>query len=197
MFRLASLLPTEEEQGAFIRKNFNETLRQWLKVAFLPEYVFDLPEGAPPYTPSAYLDQESNLYSETRRLYIFMVGSGDHVKQKQKESNFVQLLENLSPDDAVFLLAVKEKSLPFGFDRGFIERQLPNLLPPLLGEEVAEQPAESPQPSVVESGTVPTAPTSEKVSEPAKKRVVSKTIKSDTKIPTAPAKQVRKVVKKP
>jgi hypothetical protein len=117
-----------EEQVEFMRKNFNQGFGKMIEYALEPEYVWDLPPGQPPFKPNDYVDQESNLYSEVRRMYIFMKGTGDHVSPLKKELNFVQLLENVSKEDAEFLLYAKEKTLPYGWTAEKIREIYPGLI---------------------------------------------------------------------
>lgn len=132
--------PTVAQQGEYIRANFNPTLGKLIQYAYDPMYVWDLPEGSPPYKPNQFLDQESNLYSETRRLYIFMKGTGDHVPPVKKELNFIQMLENLSKADAELLLEIKEKRLPFGITEQFVREHLPGLLSEPAPQKAAPEP---------------------------------------------------------
>lgn len=128
ILKYTSEQPTVQQQGEYIRQNFNPTLGKLIQYAYDPMYQWDLPEGTPPYTPNQFLDQESNLYTETRRLYIFFKGTGDHVPLKIKEKNFIQLLENLSAADADLLISIKNHQLPYGITADFIRSQLPGLL---------------------------------------------------------------------
>lgn len=199
IFREASNLPTVEGQGEFIRQHYNPSLKQMIEYALLPQFVWDLPEGAPPYKISYHLDQESNLYQEMRRLYIFFKGSGDHVKSTRKELIFVQLLENLAPDDALLILAAKDKTLPFGFTYEFIFDQLPGILPAKPHDSPV---LESPQLSGVEPDLIPSvdqpkiadpAPTTaarKKYTPPAKKAVAKVVTKVDTKAAPVTVKKV-------
>lgn len=128
-----------EFAGEYLRAHWNPTLGQLIRYAYDATFQWDLPEGTPPYTVNQYLDQESNLYSEVRRLYVFMKGSGDHVPQRRKELLFVQLLESLSKADAELLCQVKDRTLPYGISIDFIVRELPGqLASPISQEPVAE-----------------------------------------------------------
>lgn len=120
---------TQAEQGEFLRRNWNPTMGLVVRYAYDPSLEWDLPEGTPPYVENKFLGQESNLYGEMRRMYIFMKGTGDHVSQSKKETNFVQLLENLSKEDAALVAAMKDGVLPFGITPEFIRAELPGLLP--------------------------------------------------------------------
>jgi hypothetical protein len=134
IFKNASELP-EDQQLNYFRSNFSPALGKIIEYALEPGIVWDLPTGTPPYKDNELTEQESNLYSEIRRLYIFHKGTGDHVAAAKKELNFIQLLENVTVLDAKVLLAIKEKTLPYGFTR----KQMVEIFPGLL-TELQEEP---------------------------------------------------------
>ena len=107
----------------------NAALRLIFEYAFDPEKKFFLPEGDPPYKEdSAPMGMSpGNLYQELKRFYIFCRTDLTAIR---RESLFVQLLENIHPDEAKLILAVKDQTLPkmypkithkFVFDNGFIK----------------------------------------------------------------------------
>ena len=85
-----------------------------LKLIF--EYAFDpakkmiLPEGEPPFKPSAEPMgmTPTNLFSELRRMYVFCRAD---LKPLKRESLFISLLEGVHPDEAKMLIAVKDQKL--------------------------------------------------------------------------------------
>lgn len=107
-----SKLTTEAEiiQGL---RNGIPVIRLLLKYAFHPNINFVLPEGAPPYKPCEFLNQEGRLLAEARKLYLFVEGGNPNLNKVKRESLFIQLLESIDKDDAVLLCAIKDKGLPF------------------------------------------------------------------------------------
>ncbi len=85
-----------------------------LKIIF--EYAFDpakkfiLPEGEPPFKPSAEPMgmTPTNLFSELRRMYVFC---RTDLKPIKRESLFVSFLEGVHPIEAKMLVAVKDQEL--------------------------------------------------------------------------------------
>lgn len=154
-----------EEQGEFLRRNWNPTLGLMIRYAFDAGYEWAIPEGTPPYTENKYLDQESNLYAESRKMYIFMRGTGDHVPQKKKELNFIQLLENLTKEDAELLLMIKDGKLPYGITQEFIIAELPGQITTPREPSLQE---ETPAPA-----TFPEATTDAVVETPAEDVVIA------------------------
>ena len=85
-----------------------------LKIIF--EYAFDpakkmiLPEGEPPFKPSAEPlgMTPTNLFSELRRMYVFCRAD---LKPIKRESLFISFLEGVHPDEAKMLIAIKDQKL--------------------------------------------------------------------------------------
>lgn len=86
---------------------------QILKYAFDPKIKFLLPDTDPPYKPTEFLDQEGRLYTELRRLYLFVEGGNPNLSKFKRETLFIQLLESVDPKDAKLLCSIKNKKLPF------------------------------------------------------------------------------------
>jgi hypothetical protein len=123
-------LKTIEEKVRFLQSNDNPILKTILKCVFDPKIIFLLPEGSPPYKPSEYLDLEGRLYSETRKLYLFVEGGNPNLSKFKREMLFIQLIESLDKRDAELLIAVKDKKLPFkGITEKIVRAAYPDLLP--------------------------------------------------------------------
>ena len=103
----------EEEQVKCLQANDNSAIRTILKSVYDPRAIWDLPPGAPPYTPCEFPHQEAMLYQEARRLYIFIKSDNVNVNALKRETMFVEVLQSVDPADARLLLAAKEKTLPW------------------------------------------------------------------------------------
>ena len=88
----------------------NAALRYIFEYAFVPEKKFELPEGDPPYKQDAAPIGMSpaNLYQEVKKFYVFC---RKDLKPIRRETLFIQLLENVHPDEAELLLAIKDQTL--------------------------------------------------------------------------------------
>lgn len=125
----ANTLKTKKERIDYLRSNDNVALRGIIQLALDPKFIWSLPVGAPPYKPFRGVDNEGVLYSEMRRLYIFLEGGHPTLKQMRREQLFIQLLESVTPKDAEMLIAVKDKKLPYkGITRDVIHEAFPGLL---------------------------------------------------------------------
>lgn len=95
-----------------LRKYDSPALRSVIAHIFDPRIKFVLPEGDPPYNPSQF-DTKTRLYSEIRKLYIWVEGVGPEMPRIKREKLFIDLLESVDPEDAKMLLSMKDKKSPF------------------------------------------------------------------------------------
>jgi hypothetical protein len=90
--------------------------------------VWALPEGNPPYTPlEKSFDAQGHLYSDMRRMYIFLEGGHKTIKPLRRESIFVNLLEELDCDDAALLLECKARKIA-GVPKKVVQEAFPDFL---------------------------------------------------------------------
>ena len=96
-----------------LRDHDSIALRQVLRGAFDPKIEWALPKGDVPYTVNdAPIGTDHTILSqEAKRLYLFIKGGDNTVKQNKRELLFVQLLEGLSAEEAEFLVAVVNKKV--------------------------------------------------------------------------------------
>lgn len=113
VLKRASDMKDENQQIQWLRQNNSVALESILRGAFDPAIKWQLPPGAPPYKPSDIVDQQHRLYTECRKLYLFIEGGNPNLKQIRREHLFIEMLEAIDPEDAKLLLAVKEKTMPY------------------------------------------------------------------------------------
>ena len=94
-----------------LRRVYNPALGHMFQFAYDPAVQWNLPDGHPPYKPTIYFDQQYALWQKVRMMKHFHVGSDSMVTKVKREQLFVQLLETVSPDDSLVLLAMKDKNL--------------------------------------------------------------------------------------
>lgn len=103
-------------------------VKQILKYAFDPNIKFLLPEGKPPFKPNEYVDQEGVLFSEARKLYLFVEGGNNNLTKLRRETLFIQFIENIDKNDAELICAVKDKKLPFkSLTKDIVKQAFPDL----------------------------------------------------------------------
>jgi len=119
---------TPKDRVELIQKNSTPVLLNILKHAFDPKIKFLLPDSDPPYKPCEFLDQEGRLYSEVRKLYLFIEGGNPSLTKFKREMLFIQFIEGLDKNDAILMLAVKDKKLPFkNITSELVLKAFPNL----------------------------------------------------------------------
>jgi len=124
----AGKLATPNEKAQYLRDHDSETLRYILELAFYPGVKWELPEGAPPYKPTSYLDQEGRLYQESRTLSMYLLGNNPELGKVKREMLFISLLETIFPKDAQLLIAVKDRKVT-NLDVETINLAFPGLIP--------------------------------------------------------------------
>lgn len=121
---------TVNDKVSLLQQHASDPILIILKYAFDPNIKFILPEGSPPYKPCEFLDQEGRLYSELRRLYLFIEGGNPNLTKVKREFLFIQLIESIDKNDAELLCAVKDKKLPYkGLTASVVKKAFPGLLP--------------------------------------------------------------------
>jgi hypothetical protein len=129
ILKKASEITDENQRIDWLRQNNSVALESMLRGAYDPKIVWLLPEGAPPYKVNDLVDQQNRLYTEARKLYLFIEGGNPNLKQLRREALFIELLETLDPEDAKLLLAVKEKHIPYpGVTKEIVAKAFPNIL---------------------------------------------------------------------
>ena len=108
-----SKIKTKKEKVSFLRQYQTDALRMICKSSFDPKIVWELPEGDVPYRENDAPEgtEHTQLHQEVRKLYHFIKGGNPKLSQNKREVMFVQMLEGLHADEAVLLVAAKDKKL--------------------------------------------------------------------------------------
>ena len=92
-----------------------------LKAAFDVRVVFTLPDGLPdgfvigdPDTPEGAMDMAPERFIRVyKRMQYWVEGGRAQAKQSKKEEIFLDTLRSLEKSEAEFLLAIKNKTMPY------------------------------------------------------------------------------------
>lgn len=128
----ASKFKKNEEKITFLRQHWSQPLGNIIQATLNPNIRFNLPEGAPPYKKNDLTGQETRLYSEVRKLYLFIEGSKKNLNKVKREALFIEMLEAVDPRDAELLIAMKDKKWPY---KGLPVKLIKEAYPGLLQEE--------------------------------------------------------------
>ena len=101
------------EKIRILQKHDCRELRGIFELTYDNRLVWSLPEGNPPYKPlDKSMDNQGLLHNELRRMYIFLEGpKSAGISKMRKEQIFIQMLEEVDPDDAKLLLEVKARKI--------------------------------------------------------------------------------------
>jgi len=129
--------PDYEKRRSMLAANVNNpTFMEILKMTYHPGVRWLLPEGAPPYKPCQFLDQQAMLYNTFRKMYLWVGPENPNISKAKREALFVNFLEALDPADAKLILAVKDRNLPYiNIDEELVRSVFTLLLPPKQNTE--------------------------------------------------------------
>ena len=120
------LLPIRKKIS-ILQKNASVPLRGYLSIAIGQKRLL-LPEGHPPFKPAEIQgksDLDQMLYNFFRQMPLFQNGS---LPPTTRQRLFVEILEQIDPDDANFLIQVaKDQILPTGLTEDIIRKAFPDL----------------------------------------------------------------------
>lgn len=113
--KVDSLKTKKERVEELTKHKDNLPMKVMLDLAFNPKVKFLLPETDPPYKPN---DKEADaqnvlMYGYKKMTYFLDTPAGNGLRPHKREMLFIEMLESMDPDDAVLLLHVKNKKLPY------------------------------------------------------------------------------------
>lgn len=121
-------LKKKEDRIEALKQNNNVVMRSILHGMFDPRVKFLLPEGNPPFKPNKF-DEPKALHMEVPRFYLLAEGGNPNLKPQRREQIFIQMLENVSEDDAHLLIAMKDKKSPYkGITKEVVMAAFPGLI---------------------------------------------------------------------
>lgn len=116
------------KKNELLKQHDSVPLRTILKFAYDERIEFLLPDSAPPYNPSQSFEGQGMLYSEARRLRIFVKGGGyDQLNQVKREALFIELLESIDKDDAQVVIDMLVKRKFKGLTKKVVEETFPEM----------------------------------------------------------------------
>ena len=128
--------PSAVEKAKVLRKHNSLGLRDFLKGSFDDSIQWNIPKGAPPYTPfdleNKQIGNPIPLDKLSSQLANFVAGTkGDTIPNIIRESMFVRILEQIHPEEAKYILLMKDKSMAGvikGLTKRVVSREFPTLI---------------------------------------------------------------------
>lgn len=113
----ANMQMSPEAAAGVLREHDSIPLRTILQYCYHPAIKWLLPDGDVPYTPAKDDGLELVLYSEARRLYLFVEAAGVPgmlgLTEAKRQILYIDFLESLDADDAKLIASLKDKRLPY------------------------------------------------------------------------------------
>lgn len=120
---------TKLAQMELLRKHDSKTLRTVLVAALDPRMQWNIRPQDVHYKTNPHLDQESGLYTEVRKLDLFLLGGrGDHLSAQKRAEVFAVFLESIAPADAKLMVAALDKKIPYKVGIDVINMAFPGLI---------------------------------------------------------------------
>ena len=118
------------DKVAYLKQNNSKELRDILKLMYDKSLEFNIPNTAPPYTPTEHPDTYGALYREARKLKYFVKGyGGENMSQMKRENLFIEMLESVHPTDAELLIKMIAQKPLKGLPPSVINGLCPGLVP--------------------------------------------------------------------
>lgn len=124
---------TRKEKIEVLQYYNHRGLRDVLKGAFDEAVVFNLPEGAPPYTPGSEHTYGTTLLKQSKKFHYFVKTRQRPKAGAKIETIFVKMLEGLHPQEAQILIWMKDKDLS-GKYKGLTKKLVSDAFPGLISQ---------------------------------------------------------------
>lgn len=102
----------KHERAFYLREHRTEQLELILQYALDPRVKWLIPPGEYPFKRGPSNDLHSILYSEAKKLYLYVEGGHPTLNTKKRFLLFLEFLERLNADDAELMIKVKDQNLP-------------------------------------------------------------------------------------
>jgi len=122
---------TKQERVNVLKTHDCIALQDVLRGTFDDTIQWNLPEGAPPYTPNKPESPPSTLLRQHRYFKYFVKGlrESENLNKIRREKMFIEMLEAVHPEDAKLLLSMINKKQPVkGLTKKLVQEVFPNLI---------------------------------------------------------------------
>lgn len=127
---LFSKAKNRSEKVKVLQQHDSVPLRDYIRCVFDDRIVFNLPEGAPPYTANKPESVPSTWHKQNTKLQYFVKGlKGDGMSPIKREKLFISVLESVHPKDADVLVGmINKKPTTKGLTKKLVQEAFPNLV---------------------------------------------------------------------
>lgn len=119
----------KEDKIKILKENESWALKDIIRGSMDSTIIWNLPEGAPPYTAAPEHSHPANLLRENVKFKYFVKGGpGDDMPAFKRENLFIGILEGVHPEDAQLVIGMINKEPPKGLTRPMVKEAFPGLL---------------------------------------------------------------------
>ena len=122
---------TKKEKVALLKKFNTQALRSVLIWNFDESVSSAIPDGEVPFTANEAPKgtEHTRLIHEYRKLFRFVKGGDNTLKQMKREQMFIQMLEGLHSEEAELICLVKDKCLQdkYRVTKAVVEEAFPQI----------------------------------------------------------------------
>lgn len=112
---------SKKEKVEYLQQHNSLPLRNILVLMYDKSKTFNIPDTAPPYTPSEFPDNQGGLARQARKLKYFVEGfAPENVHRIKREQIFIEMLESVDKKDAELLIQMIQKKPIKGLTKAVI-----------------------------------------------------------------------------
>ena len=120
---------SKKEKVELLKKNESWALKDTIRCAYDNTLEFNLPKGSPPYVANKPESAPSSILRRYKEYsYFIKGGKGESLPDYKREQMFIGLLESVHPEEAVYLVKMKDKEGFAGLTRATINDAFPGLI---------------------------------------------------------------------
>lgn len=135
----------DKDKAQVLKDNSSAPLKTVIGYAYDPRVKWMLPHGIGPYTENRDREGMPRLNRIASKLEYFVDGPSLIKNRIKRENLFLSMLGEVDPGDALVLIAIKERKLPFeSLTREVIEKAFPNMTKDWPKEEAKSLPPKEP-----------------------------------------------------
>ena len=104
---------TKSDRVNILKNNESWALKDIIRGTMEESIKWNIPSGAPPYTPNRPESAPSNLLKQNVKFKHFVEGGpGDRLSKVKRERLYIELLESIHPEDAKLVISMISKEKP-------------------------------------------------------------------------------------
>jgi hypothetical protein len=129
VIELVNKQKTKADKIKVLKQHESWALKDIIRGSMDTTLNWNLPVGAPPYTPCTPESTPATLLRENTKFKYFVKGGpGTKLPSFKREQMFIGIIESVHPQDALLVIDMIAKKTPKGLTRPLIKEAFPGLL---------------------------------------------------------------------